>query len=301
MPEAYRKLALSFEQQLDQLIDRGLVVKDKPAALRALSVIGYYRLSAYWHPFRLRDAQGNVSSQLIPETDFDEILRLYEFDRRLRLLIMDAIERAEVAVRTRLTYHLAHKFGPFAHTSEKNFHPKFDHSNFMLRLSEESRRSSDQFIKHYRQKYEGFPTLPIWMTTEIISLGTLSRLYRGLRNEDKKAVASCFDVHHKRLSGWLHVMTYVRNVCAHHSRLWNRVMAIRADASKDPNWLPPNTPRNDRIFYVLLILSHLIRETGNGAEWRQQVSSLLSELDDTEEYRLAMGLPENWRKHPIWK
>ena len=306
MADRYKKRPITFQEQLVQLEERGLQIQDRQAALTSLASISYYRLSAYWYPFRLRGADGAVTNQLEDGTTFEDVIDLYDFDRRLRLLIMDAIERVEVAVRTRLTYHLAHRYGAFAHTDRHNFHPGFNHSEWLAKLEAETVRSSDEFIRHYRSKYDGFPTIPIWMLTEVMSLGSLSLLYKGLNNnkksgvEDKKSIADHFNVHHKRLVSWLHTLTYIRNVCAHHSRLWNRELAIRPDASKDVRWQPPITPRNDRIFYVLLILRHMLHPTANGDDWHAAVCRLIEPYARNVHYRAAMGLPVNWRDHPIW-
>jgi len=306
MPEVYNKPPLTFEHQLDLLIQRGLAVPDRPAALQVLACASYYRLSAYWYPFRDVDDAGIRISRFRPDTSLDDVVALYEFDRKLRLLVLDAIERVEVAVRTRVTDHMAHTYGAFAHTDQANFQPKFNHAKWLWKLHEKTRRSSDKFVRHCRNKYRGFPTLPVWMATEIMSLGGLSLLYNGLKNdkasgfEDKKAVADYFNVHHKRLGDWLHTLTYVRNVCAHHSRLWNRELTIRPDQSKDRRWLPPMTPRNDRIFYVLLILRHLLKATDNGSDWQRAVTALLRELADKEYCKLSMGIPDTWEDHPLW-
>lgn len=307
MLEVYNKPPLTFEQQLDLLIERGLSIPDRPAALQLLASASYYRLSAYWYPFRDSDNVGTRVSRFRPGACLDDVIGLYEFDRKLRLQVLDAIERVEVAVRTRVTYHMAHTYGAFAHTNPANFHPKFDHTKWLAKVHEETIRSSDEFVRHYRNKYRGFPTLPVWMATEIMSLGGLSFLYKGLKNnraaglEDKKAVADYFNIHYKRLGAWLHTLTYIRNVCAHHSRLWNRELAIRPDQSKDRRWLPPMTPRNDRIFYVLLMLRHLLKATDNGDDWQRAITELLGDLADKEYFRLSMGMPAAWEEHPLWE
>ena len=307
MPEQYNKPALSFEDQLQALEKRGLHVNDRPHALQQLSCISYYRLSGYWYPFRQRDGRGNVTSQFEKEASFDQALELYEFDRRLRSLVLDGIERVEVAVRTQITYHMAHAYGAFAHSDSKNFHPGFNHASWLSKLEDETTRSSDEFIRHYKNKYIGYPTIPVWMLTEIMSFGALSFFYAGLQNnqksgvEDKKAVSQHFNLHHKQLGKWLHTLTYVRNICAHHSRLWNRELAIRPDQNKKPEWLPPITPRNDRVFYILLMLRHLLRATSNGESWTIEVTALLETIADSARWRAAMGMPDNWKEHPIWK
>ncbi len=303
----YTKPPLTFADQITRLEQKGMVFDDKVQAETRLASISYYRLSGYWYPFRVRDSQNNVTNQLAPATCFNDVLFLYETDRQLRSLVLDAIERVEIAVRTQFTYHIGHTYGPFGHTDQNNFHPNFNHKKWLGKLEEEVYRSSDDFIRHYQSKYAGFPTIPIWMLTEVMSLGALSIGYQGLLNnqkqgvEDKKAVAQHFNLHHKKLGDWLHTLTYVRNICAHHSRLWNRALAIRPDKTKDANFLPPITPRNDRIFYILLMLRHLLRTTGNGEDWAQQVNHVLEQLAHSGQWRSAIGLPENWKKHPIWK
>jgi abortive infection bacteriophage resistance protein len=307
VPDQYRKQALTFRQQLDLLTSRGLQVGNDSEALRQLASISYYRLSGYWYPFRVRTRQDQITDYLAPGTAFEHIVFLYEFDRRLRSLVLDAIERVEIAVRTQITYCFGHTYGAFGHTDSANFHPNFRHADWLAKLEDETRRSSDEFIRHYKNKYDGFPTVPIWMLTEVISFGALSFFYKGLRNDlkagirDKSDIADYFNLHHKQLGDWLHTLTYVRNVCAHHSRLWNRKLAIRPDKSKDPTWLPPITPRNDRIFYILLMLRHLQKCSGNGDNWAREVANLLEPMAADGYYRNAMGIPADWKEHSIWR
>ena len=296
----YTKPALTFEQQLALLQVRGLSVSTPVQAIGALTSISFYRLSGYWYPMRRRSEGGNVFSEFEPGATFDTVINLYEFDRKLRLLVMDALERVEVLLRTTITYRLGHKYGALGHETASNFHPRFEHAIWITKLHDEVTRSQDAFVSHYKRSYEGFPALPIWMVTEVMSLGSLSRLVRGLKSEDKRAVADNFHLHPKRLEDWLHVLTYVRNVCAHHSRLWNRELAIRPDVKGSDEWLPPTTPRNDRVFYVLLMLRHLLRCSGGGEEWANTCESTLTAVTSIRRWSVAMGFPENWTGHPVW-
>lgn len=301
MAENYQKPALTFDEQLEHLKSHGLTIDDYDSALSQLSTISYYRLSAYWHPFSERDQDGNIIGNFAEGSSFDDAVNLYEFDRHLRLLVIDAIERIEVYIRTLITYHLGHSYGAFAHTDPSNFHPKFDHKNWLNKLENEVKRSRDAFINHYKNKYNNFPTLPIWMLTEVMSLGSLSFCYRGLKHDDKKVISGKLGLHHKRLADWLHKLTYIRNVCAHHSRLWNRELAIRPESSRDPEWNPPITPRNDRVFYIFLMLRYLLQTTSSGDNWCQQCNKLLEPIAIEKKWRMSMGMPDNWKKHPIWK
>lgn len=301
MLEDYRKPALTFDQQLEQLKNHGLIVNDYDHALSQLSTISYYRLSAYWYPLRQRNKGGVITSDFIEGSSFNDVITLYEFDRHLRLLIIDAIERVEVYTRTLITYHFGHTYGAFGHIDPINFHPKFDHAQWLSKLEDEANRSSDAFVTHYKNKYRGFPRLPIWMITEVMSLGSLSFCYKGLKHDDKRAVSSQLGLHHRRLEDWLHKLTYIRNVCAHHSRLWNRELAIRPENSRGPDWNPPVTPRKDRVFYILLMLRYFLKTTKNGDNWCKQCNELIEPIAANDKWRLAMGMPENWKEHPIWK
>lgn len=301
MPEQYNKPAVSFADQLELLKSRGLVVGDDPIALSQLSSISYYRLSAYWYPYRERNEHGSVGDNFIEGTSFEDVINLYEFDRHLRLLVIDALERIEVYIRTLISYQLTHAYGAFGHNDPTNYHPNFKHAKWLASLSREAERSSDAFIAHYKNKYSGFPELPLWMITEVMSLGSLSFAYKGLKHTDKKAISNQLGLHHKSLADWLHKLTYIRNVCAHHSRLWNRELSLRPSRPRGTAWNTPITPRNDRVFYVLLMLRYLLKTTSNGLDWCKRCNELLEPIARVEKWRNAMGMPENWEEHPLWK
>ena len=298
----YDKQPLTFDQQLDLLKQRGMTVADDAYALRRLATISYYRLSGYWYPKRqISPSNGELLNDFRPNTTFSQVIELYEFDRELRLLVLDAIERIEISIRTQMTYHFGHTHGAFGHTDKNNFHPRFDHQKWLSSIESEADRSRDQFIQHYNATYRGFPRLPIWMATEVMSLGSLSFLYKGMVTADKRKVSNFYQLHPKRLQNWLHVITYVRNVCAHHSRLWNRDLAISPDQIREPNWRPPITPRNDRIFYVFLMLRHLLKAINPNDNWHMKVNQLAAPIATVEGYRKAMGMPVEWSTHPLWR
>jgi abortive infection bacteriophage resistance protein len=299
--KVYNKPALTFEEQLIKLESRGLIITDHNLAKHQLSTISYYRLSAYCYPYRVRSAKGTIENKFVPNTLFSEVISLYEFDRHLRLLLMDAIERIEIHLRTTVTYHLGHKYGPLGYVKSQNFHPRFKHEVWLSKLQEEVSRSSDEFVNHFKRTYTGFPELPIWMITELMSLGSLSFCYKGMSHEDKRAIANPLNIHYKTLGDWLHTITYVRNVCSHHGRLWNRELAIRPETrSPDKNWHPPVTPRNDRIFYILLILRFLLRKTTPDDQWKTACEDLIKPFSNKIQWRAAMVLPQSWLEHPLW-
>ena len=269
---SYQKPPLTFDQQLDLLKEKGLLIHDKQNALNVLSCISYERFKAYLVPFKSEEN----NKQLKPDTTFDNVYELYEFDRELRLLVMDAIEWIEVAIRTRLTYHIAHKYSLFAHEDYKFFQKeiKDEHHQWLLKIHEDTKRSSNsnESIRNYKNKYKGFPTIPIWMLTEIISFGQLSSFYKYLKKEDKRKISEHFKLNYKTLEKWLRVLTYIRNICAHHSRLWNKKLTIKPSEYKKTD-IP-----NDRIFYILLILYYLLRKIEKNNNWKDKAVHLIKPI-----------------------
>lgn len=245
----YTKPPLTFADQLELLQGRGLQVPDPARAEHWLSHISYYRLSAYMLPFK-------DGENFRPGTTFDQVAGLYIFDRKLRLILLDAIERIEVALRTFLTYELSHQYGVFGHTDPTRFSPRFGHDRFMEHLRKAERDSKETFVSHYRGKYTSEEHLPVWMATELISLGQLSRLYTACNPSIKRRFARRLNTGDPIVSSWLHSLSYVRNVCAHHSRLWNRELAIKPMLPVlSPAW-PYRIRSNERLYVSVMPRPH---------------------------------------------
>lgn len=291
----YAKPALTFDEQVTLLAARGLIIEDRAAAAEILSRISYYRLSAYWHPYKRAD------DSLKPDASFAAVVQLYEFDRHLRLQVMDAIERVEVALRTAITYHLSQAFGPFAHCDPAHFRHTFKQSEWLAKVRQEAENSREIFVAHFRDRYDEFPDLPLWMATEILPFGALSRLYEGMLPDQQRPVAAEYGVHHAVLRSWLRTLNYIRNLCAHHARLWNRELAVGPESPRhDARWLPPMTPTNRRVFIVLLMLRQMMARQHEGQHWQQRVTHLITSANLNSAAQHAMGLPTTWLSHPLW-
>lgn len=288
----YSKPALSFFEQLDLLRQRGLTVRDPERALRWLQSVNYYRLSAYFLPFK-------DGERFHPESDFNDIAGLYIFDRKLRLLVLDAIERIEVAIRTSVTYEIGHNYGAIGHTDPSNFAPKFDHPRFMSELLHEEERAKETFASHFRRQYAEEPHLPVWMATELLSFGTISKLYQSLDPKLQQRIAAPYKIDAKFLASWLHALTYARNVCAHHKRLWNRKLAIKPRfPSRSLAW-PHKAPDNGRLHAVLIVLRHMLRLNSPNSKWVDRLHELLAAHPSVPQS--AMGFPNGWQKLTIWR
>lgn len=298
----YTKKPLTFEQQLAQLEGRGMAVRDRNEALRTLRRISYYRLSAYWLPFK------NTDDSFVRGASFEQAVALYDFDRRLRLLVLDGIERVEVALRTEVTYHLAHKYGSYSHCDPAHFRPRqvlpsgkvgWDHAAWYADVEKEIARAKERFVEHFKAKYDGFPKIPIWMASELMSLGSLSQLFKGLNVGDQDAIAQTVKVHRRVAASWFHTFTFIRNVCAHHGRLWNRELSIRPEIPKEGRmeWV---AVQPKRVYAVLCMVRHATAND-HGEAWVNRVRDLLRETDPYPDRRGGMGVPHDWAQSEFWR
>jgi abortive infection bacteriophage resistance protein len=300
----YTKPALSFEQQAQRLIDRGLIA-DKATLVAHLSTVNYYRLSAYWYPFkRINMATG--AECFAAGTTFDVIWRRYAFDRQLRLLLMEAVERVEIALlRTRLVEQFTIQHGPFGYVQRSSFRPEFlpdDHTRLLTEIDEAVNRSREEFVQRFRKKYTDEPHLPLWMAAEVLTFGQLFTLYRNLNRTEQQVLAKPVDLFPPVLESWLHTLNFIRNACAHHARLWNCELPIRPlipRSRHDPDWYTPARFTNDRVFVVLTLLRYLLRRIEPQSRWQERLERLLKIYPDVP--IREMGFPENWLECRIWK
>lgn len=293
----YTKPPLNIEQQIELLESRGLDIPDQEQAAHYLYHLNYYRLSGYMLPF-----QEGADHQFQKDTKFEQILNLYLFDRKLRLLLMDAIERIEVSVRTQWAYHLAHQYGSHAHLNPDLFQNTGKYDRSIRTLEKEFRRSHETFINHYRTTYAEPEMPPLWVVCEIMSLGHLSSFYQNIKQpSDRNLIAREYGLDEKVLTSFLHHLSHVRNLCAHHSRIWNRRFTITLRLpKKKPASLQPffnrQAPRN--IYNTLVLMRYMMALTCHGSKWESRLIELLKEHNEVDPS--IMGFPKDWEKMAIW-
>lgn len=271
----------------------------------------------YTHTFRVRTV-GIDGAQVIQDTHLqgttaEHVLALYEFDRRLKLLVLDAVERIEIAMR----FSVAHTLGerdPFGHLNPASLDGRFTaatghdagYARWLQGYEDAQGRAKEAFVEHFSVQYDG--RLPIWVAVEIMQFGQLSVLFRGLRPEDRFRIADSYGLRDPKVLGsWLHSMTYVRNVCAHHSRLWNRNIAVQPR-------LPAlgRTPLLDHVrkhlphalarpYGVLCVIRFLMGRIEPEGGWAAALHRHLDTLPvGGPVHAYAMGFPPDWRSQPLW-
>jgi abortive infection bacteriophage resistance protein len=319
----YSKPWLTLDQQVERLRGRGLVVESHPAAVDLLDRVGYYRLTGYLYPLRQPDVVGDgheVPQHItLRETyrtgaSIEHARSLMDHDRALRLLVLDGVERIEVAVRTKIA-HVLGRNGPFAHRDPASFTPSFlqvgeagtsGHERWIERVRARQDRSDEVFVAHFRTRYDG--QLPVWALTEILEFGQVARLYGGLSNVLGTEIAMALGAPSKRVLGsWLASINYVRNVAAHHARLFNRKLVVAPKR-------PANVPEFDHlrrtehakvvfgVYGVLVVMAFLLRRIDADCAWRQRATALLHDFPDVPGMSTAdLGAPVGWAREPIWR
>ncbi len=303
----YGKLALTFEEQADRLLHRGLIA-DREELITRLAAVNYYRLSGYLYPFRQAD------DSFKPGTKFETVWRRYVFDRRLRVLILDAIERIEVAVRTKLVYHLSHHIlagntepaGAFGYLDQRYF-PGFNTAGEFLKwrsklAMETDRAKSEKFVQHFRSKYgTEHPELPGWMVAELMSFGAMLTMAKNVVPAVSSKVSDDFGFPYQHFISWLQALMVLRNACAHHDRIWNRESgkASKPQRNKHPLWYQLPTIPNDRTGYLLTICHYWLGLISPTTRWQDRLFTLFDEFPEIPLH--PMGLPADWQNHPLWK
>lgn len=328
--QVYSKPHLDYADQVLKLAEHGLLCPDKSAAEVLLRSVGYYRLSAYVYPFRVMLAEGERkqespahyrSSQVNEGVSLDDVKSLWQFDRKLRLLCLDAIEMIEIGLRTRVAYVLGAR-DPFGHLTRQ--HLDGDACSALLNTRQGKRETFDLWVERYeslqeKAKSEDFvshnlvkygPPLPVWIGVEFLDMGALVRLYSLLDRRDQNKIAMELGVGPgggRLLSAWLSQINYVRNLCAHHSRLWNRSLTY-STRNFSPKQVKTDLEhaadggQREKIYVVLAIMAYLVRHIEPHANWpltmRTQVRKFPEHADLSVER--DMGFPETWDGLPLW-
>lgn len=311
----YMKPALSHQNLLQRLSDRGLNIGSEERALRYLRHIGYYRLSPYAIPFQKR----NTEHEFKADVSFDNLLDLYIFDRSLRLLVLDALERIEVSVRSAMSDYMSETYSdPHWYTSLKHFKNTAVHNSLIkimrnacesqLKRKAESSKMELNYpsaLEHYLTTYKTPELPPSWLMIETLTIGQLEMTYRNLKlRKDKTAIAKTLGLTAPVLESWLKSYVRVRNICAHHGRLWNAGLGAYPliPTSFTIYWLQ-NQPIHEssrlRLYPVLVSLQSVLSVISPRSSWADRLYELVNERP-TMNLR-GMGFPEGWYEDSFWE
>ncbi len=276
-----------------------MVIEDEGRALSQLSSISYSRLANYWRMMEERSDRRFFS----PNTRFEDVVSLYVLDRKLRDLIFTAIQDIEIALRTRVVHHFSMKFGAFWFMDKSLFKDEAIYVRCYDSTVKELGRSREDFILDYFIRYDSPPYPPVWKTFEVVSFGTLSKLYCNMRDvEVKKRVASDFKLpHYIFLASWIKCTSVLRNSCAHHARIWNRRFPLipKMPSSLPLPWIEKINFNPVKLYPHLCYLCYLDMSVNPNGGFKKELLQLLNSISSST-LRL-MGFPRNWSYEKLWR
>lgn len=300
MRQPYQKPALTLDEQIEYLRNKGMMIANEAWAKERLLHISYYRLSAYWLPFEYPKHQQRADHCIQPGTSLKTVIALHEFDRGLRRLVLDAIEAAEISVRGNWAYQMAILGDGHSYLDPAHYANTAKFTENCRRLNEEARTSKERFMVHYRGKYDR-PEPPVWMAAEILSFGSLSHWYANLSDRAvRQAIAQPYGLDERVFKTLLHHLSVVRNICAHHSRLWNRNFTVSLALPRRPIELngAVNRAEPKKLYNTLTLLLHVLECIGDITDWPSRLKAHLATLPHGDLSQL--GFPGNWETRAYW-
>lgn len=300
----------TLEEQILLLRNRGMEFGDEQFARECLSRISYFRLKYYWTDMRDTDTEHDF----LEGSTFESVISRYEFDRKLRLILFEAVETIEVALRTKIIYHMSKAAGNGLWYLDSSLFERQDYfEDFVLDLKYEFDRSTEPFAKEYISKHPNWDCDSFngdnpdsWMILEAATFGTLSKMYKNLKSQlpQRSKVANDFGLYSsKELSSWLEAISVLRNIIAHHSRLWNRSLAkqpMNIKGHRD-KWIvnPLTLEQKKRPYGVITAMLYLCNAVNPKNNIKKEILELIDNNKDIPIYRL--GFLGNWREEPIWR
>ena len=298
----FNKPATSISDQVALLKRRGLLVNHVASAERCLKLISYYRLRPYWLPFEIRAQHGDDHAFREGST-FEDVVTLYRFDQQLRRLVLDGIEPVEVALRAQWAHHMAMTHGPHGYLDKSLYKNESRYWIAVSELTKQFGRSKDEFAEHYRSTYTSPLLPPVWMATEVMSFGQLSGWIRNFKHpRDRQAITRAFGLNERVFTSFCGQLQDVRNICAHHGRLWNKRFGYTIRLPRQPLELAQvvKGAEQRRLHNTLAILNHLLGAVAPETPWREHIVQLINNYPLVDPVH-GMGFPADWRTRPLWK
>ncbi len=283
----FNKAPYSIQALLKLLESRGMLIDNYNSAEIALKSIGYYRFSGFalhFEQFKERERMHKFKQN----SKFDDVISLYEFDDKLRTLLFDYIGHIEIAFRVSLCNEIANETNnSHWYTEENLFKDETIYKSFVKNCNLEIKRSKENFIVSYKNKYN-YPELPpVWMMLEILSMGTWSKVFSNIKCKNlQKKVSSNFNIQPHYLQSWIHSLSVLRNFCAHHYRIWNRNFTIKLHLTKKQKKIISN---NAKLSAFLLIINDMLSSIGRAEDFKMRMKNLLNEYPNIPIHKMGLS------------
>ena len=249
----------------------------------------------------LFDASNCTQIKTIGNYAFKKVMMLYRFDKKLRLLMFNEIEKIEIAIRRAVMQITADMTGnPFWLTDSSYFLDSSKFNETMRAMSKEYCKSKEEFILHFKRTYsEPYP--PSWILGELLTIGNVNAIYRNIKqNRIRKRIAKRFGLPINVFESWLTVIAVTRNACGHHSRVWNKQNAIQPAIPNNPEgeWITLPTD-SMRAYFDLCIIKYFLNVLSPNNDMQSKITWLFIRFPEID--LKALGFPQGWETEPLWR
>ena len=277
----YQKELLTISEQINLLRSRGLLIEDDNKLEKILKNISYFHLSIYFKAFQKQN------NQFIEEVYFNDILNIYNFDKKLRLLLINVLERIELSLKSVLIYEISKKEKDNYWYSKKSL---FNNNSGIEKILNTLKESKEIYIQHYYKKYSKPEFPPTWMFFENLSFGECTRMLMNLAENNRNIVDGFYKMP-KTVIQIFHHLSILRNFCAHNSRIWNRKFPFQVPIYKSYENIFKKIKR-DSLFAYIILIQLILQKIHPESKWLNSLNSL---IDDHNIKIDKMGFPDNWK------
>lgn len=258
--QKYSAVHLSYDEQLNKFVDRGMEIKDRALCLKKLESINYYKLKEFALPFYKNDKYENIS--------LERVIRRFYQDKNLRMAFLYAIEKVEISFKNKVAFLLGENLGAFGYLEFRNWIDinKFPReytlkkeTEFKTKIKEKARKSFNPFVKEYIVNYDE-EYLPIWLLIEALTFGDILDLYKLMTKKNKIKIANYYNCNISELESWLEHLKLIRNMSAHNSGVIDIKFKTIPKIRKEWQHLlyMCNNNYTNRIANTLVILKYLL-------------------------------------------
>lgn len=299
---------LSIEQQILLMRSRGLIVNNSPETVNALRHFGYYRLSGYSYVLRESDGEtGEKLNSFKPGSSFDYVVELYRFDKNLRLLMLDALEKIEISLRASVAYSIGQE-DPLFYKNPSFFRTEYRDTKYPEWIKKQEKKltdSKEDCIKHNVEKYG--VNIPVWVICQTWDFGQLAWLLQMLDINKLEVICRVYGFGgYQSFLTWIRCFNELRNICAHHSRLWNRRFSF---APKKPTGKDSRAPirwsaffaQKERrtLFFRACGIMHFLHFLGPEIAWGDKFKSYIKKFPEQPALGITiedLGFLSDWEE-----
>lgn len=299
----YDKCYFSIEQLSNKLKDQGLVVSgdyQEEILKQALRYIGYYRLRGYFYFFYEEDEFDEEGNKKFKKNfSIQDVLDIYYFDEKIRLVILKEIQRVEIAIRIRISEHMSNKYSLHWYMNLTALNPEYNYKDLFDKISQ----SKSKACEHYNKKYYSPKYPPSFMVTEVLTFGVWSRIFTNLKPEDKQEISDGWGIRRRdTLRSWLHSLTYLRNACSHHNQIWNKSSRSFIPAKYDniDDWKDINVSMP---YSRMSVLQHMAKKINIGSKkssFKEDIKEAFESAPKFFDAKSQLGFPDDWENRSVW-